>query len=235
MDPESNAQAKDPAAAQIPKPHAEPAHQVHKIESHQFAQFKDHASFNFPLAICWLVAAFSIFATIFFWWLSKNAEDALVEKVADKDSIVAQISSPTYSKVEKEAADFKESVNQLKTAYKDKYTYSKFLPELYKHITKDVVLSNISISNDGTISISGKTKTYRSVADLVVALKSWDVLAQVDLLSTANTETEKGNIETTFSISMKLDKTKSLTTESNTTSMLDQMPLTTIGGTDAKI
>ena len=68
----------------------------------------------------------------------------------------------------------------------------------------------------------------------MVAMKSWDTLTDVDLLSSAMNETEGGAVEAIFSISAKIDKTKQKAA-SNSLSGLYFDDAKTEGGSDAKI
>jgi Tfp pilus assembly protein PilN len=213
-----------------------------KVSDDSFSQFKEHSAFNFPVAITWTMAVFSIVATLFFWWMNKNLTETLKEKDSEKATILQQIAS--QGDTEKKANDFKLSVNQLKAAYAEKYSLSTFNTELYKKITNDVKITSLSVSADGTLSMSGTTASYRSVADLLVALKSWDTLESVDLLSTATNITST-KLETTFSLSAKIDKTKqkaATTSVSSTTDINGLTPnnstsdtSTLNGGSNAKI
>jgi Tfp pilus assembly protein PilN len=231
MDPEN------PVApvAQPQAPQARP-----KPKADEFIQFKDHGGFNFGALLCWITALLAIVVTLFFWWISKNQKDALATKMSEKDSLVQQLASPTYADIEKRAQEFKSSVAQLKTAYGDKYSYSEFLPQLYTKLTKDTELTSFAITTDGTLSFSGTTTSYRSVADFVVALKSWETLQNVDLTSVSE-NLDQGKITTLFSVSAKIDKTKQKTAATTTTPATTGSTLNTTnttsmtGGTDAKI
>lgn len=230
---QSQAAQKAPAPVSTPAA-AQPKANLNTSEkSTDFAQFVDHPSLNVSVVLTWTVAIFSIVATLFFWWMNRNLNDALTEKLAEKDTILSQISSK--SDIEKKANDFKLSVNQLKIAYSDKYNFTTFTTGLYQKITTDVVIDNISISNDGHCSISGTTKTYRSVADLMVALKSWDHLKDVELTSNAASSTD-GVVSIAFSISAKIDKTKQKTNPTDSiSSVLNYRETDPLGGKNAEI
>jgi len=193
-----------------PEPQAPAANSVPKASiDDSFAEFKEHSSFNTALALTWMVAVFSILATLFFWWMNKNETDALADKKAEKDSLIQQISSPGSIEIENKALDFKSSVSQLKRAYAEKYSYSQFLTGLNTKLTNDVKLNNIAVT-DGTLNLTGTTTSYRSVADLMMALKSWDTLENIELLSVANNLSDN-KTETVFAISAKLNKDKQKT------------------------
>jgi len=204
-----------------------------KVMDSSFAQFKEHPSFNFPVALTWVAAVLSVTATLFFWWINRNLTDSLSEKTTERDNIKQQILN--QGDIEKKANDFKLSVEQLKIAYTEKYDFSAFTAELYKKITNDVTLESLAITADGSVSMSGNTKSYRSVADLMVALKSWDNLQDIELLSSAINETEDGGVITVFSLSAKIDKTKQQAAKNNISSVIDFNDITGEGGSDAKI
>ncbi len=175
------------------------------VKRENLVQYSDHPTFNFGLALAWLVALFSILATVYFWWLNKNIEDVIVEKQSKKDAIEQQIQSPSMVKVQKDATDFKASVNILSNANKDRFSMAQFLPELYKKITTDTQITSLTISSDGSLSLAGKTKKYRTIADLTMALRSWSMLKDVDILSASMSEDDT-KLPAVFSITGKIVK-----------------------------
>lgn len=238
MDPEQSAAGAAPQTAQpqtaVPEAGATVAKSNLKTAmDSDFSQFKEHSTFNMAMALTWMVAVFSIIATLFFWWINKNESDALADKTSEKDSLTQQITSPGSMDIEQKAQDFKSSVAQLKKAYADKYSYTQFLSDFNKKITNDAKLSNIAITSDGVLNINGTTKSYRSVADLMVALKSWDTLNSVELLSVANNTTEGGKVETIFAISAKIDKEKQKTAAAVAAAAAAASTTTTEGGSSA--
>lgn len=187
-------------------------------EDMEIIQFSNSSSFNLGYVFFSLAAVISIGATFFFWSANNNVSTALAEKKNEKDSIIADITSPTYKDVEKNAADFKAAVIELKQVSAEKYSISEFLPELYKHITKDVQVKNISVKNKTEVAFDGTTSSYRSVADLVVALRTWSVISDVTLNSASLNVGKDGKSEAVFSITAKIDPTKKLKEEPATTS-----------------
>ncbi|MFA4996176.1 MAG: PilN domain-containing protein [Patescibacteria group bacterium] len=203
-----------------------------KVTDTTFSQFKEHSTFNVPVALTWIVAVFSVVATLFFWWMNRNLSASLVEKNSEKDTVFQQISS--QGDIEKKATNFKSAVSQLKAAYSEKFSISTFNSDFNKKITNDVKLTNLAVTAEGNLSINGTTKSYRFVADLMVALKDWDTLTDVELLSAA-TDVSDGAATTSFSISAKIDKTKQKTAQ-NIVSSDDLTNETSMeGGDDAKI
>jgi len=203
-----------------------------KVTDTTFSQFKEHSTFNVPVVLTWTTAALSIVATLFFWWMNSNLSASLVEKNNEKDAIFQQISS--QGDTEKKANDFKSAVSQLKAAYSDKFSISTFNSDFNKKITNDVKLTNLAVTADGSLSISGTTKSYRFVADLMMALKSWDTLSNVELMS-AVTDVSEGTTATSFSISAKIDKTKQKAAQNSASSDNPLNETSMKGGDDAKI
>lgn len=188
------------------------------VGSEEIVDMSGHSGFNFAMALGWLTCLLAIVITMFFWWLDRGLKQEVVDKRSEKDGIIQQIVSPTYANIENKASDFKSAVTALSSAKKARYSSVSFLNEFYKKVTNDIKISNISVSDTSVLSISGTTSTYRNVADLMLALKSWNVLSSVELLSISSQVDEESNeITTTFSISAKIDKTKDLVEATNTT------------------
>lgn len=172
--------------------------------------------FNFALFICWLTVLVSILGNVFFWLLNNSTEQAIKSKTTEKTEIISEISGPSLLATEQKAMAFKKAVNALSEVSKNRYSTDIFLTKLYAKIAQNVVVSNLSVASKGEISISGKTVTYRAVADQMTLLKEWQVngkniLQGVELLSTSqalNEDTKK--VETSFLISATIDKSQSL-------------------------
>ena len=189
-------------------------------------QMGDRPTFNFAVAIAWLIALLAILATMYFWWLSKNISDVMADKQTKLDAIDAQIKSPALVKAEKDANDFKTSVSILSKAKTDRFSVTTFLPDFYSKITKDVQISSLSLTSDGKISIAGTTKSYRTTADLTMALKSWTQLSDVQIQSVSMSAPEGGgNPKATFSISALVKKLSSSASATSATA-----PAATTGG-----
>lgn len=188
---------------------------AHAANANAFAGFSEKSDFNFAVLILWLVAAFAIVASLYFWWLQRGLETTLEEVNKEKSDIVAQLALPSNIKIETDANNFKSSVNALSTAAKQRVSVSTFLPEFNKKINKDVTLSNLSLATDGTINLTGKTGSYRAIAEQVVALKTLPSITSVDLLSTSVSEDQK---EFSFTISAKLVRSTTSSATTNSTS-----------------
>lgn len=178
-----------------------------KSSKDEIIEFSDHPSFNFGTALSWLVTICAILITVFFWWQNRDTADAVLSKQDEKTKIIAEITSPTNIDVEKKAANFKSAVSALKAAKAEKFNNSKFLKDLSTKITTDVSIESMTLAEDGTLNLNGKTTSYRSVADLMLALKSWTSLSGVDLNSVSVQEDTNKKPYVVFAITAKLDKT----------------------------
>ena len=165
-------------------------------------KMSEHADFNFSLLVLWMVACFSVVITLFFWWVQRDEEAALQEKLSAQNTVTQQVNLPSNLEVEKKAIAFKNSVSQLSAAYKSRFGMTAFLPEINKKINKNVQLSSLNVSSDGTVAINGTTNSYKSVAEQVMSLQASDKLTDVQLVSAAIVDKD-GSQELNFSISAK--------------------------------
>lgn len=195
----------------------------------------EHSSFNFALLIAFLVALMAVLAAGYFWWMGKNTSDVVAEKELKLQSIEQQLKAPAMAATEKEANDFKSSVSILSKAKKDRFSVTSFLPSFYTKITNDVKITSLSLGADGTLAIAGSTKSYRTTADLVLALKSWTTLTDVELgsVSMSTGESEGTKPEALFSISAKIVKTPAAVATTATGSAATTTAETATGVTSA--
>lgn len=170
--------------------------------------FSSHPSFDFGVLLSWLVALCAILITIFFWWLNKDLGVTISEKESEKTQIITEITNKNNTELERKAQGFKSSVMALKKAKAEKFNMSKFASDLNTRITNDVILTSLSVGADGSLSLSGETATYRFTGDLMMALKSWDVISEVDLKSVSIQQKDDDSKVVVFSITAQVDKTK---------------------------
>lgn len=202
-------------------PEATPAPTIDNEEkkndsSEEFSAVEDEKPFNFPVMLNWITAVLAISGVVFFYLLSKDLSTKASTLEAEKQVTVSEITGSNYSEVEKQASSFKSAVLELQEASRSRYLLKDFLPKLYAHIAKNVVLGNVSISETGELSLDGKTDSYNSIAKQFLALKDWkvdekNVINDVKLLSSSATVTEAGKIEASFAISATIDKSISMT------------------------
>jgi hypothetical protein len=198
-----------------------------KHDESNLIHFEDHKSFNFGLALAWIIALLSITATLYFWWLNRNLTDALEDKKEKRTAVVSQLESPGNKEVETEANNFKASVAALTAAKTARSPVGTFLPDFYTKIDNDVKITSMSMSAGGALSIAGTTANYRTIADQVMALKSWSQLSDVDLTSSSySVDAENIKSAASFSITAKVKSSSTTTTGASATSVSG----TTTGG-----
>lgn len=172
----------------------------------EIVKFSEGSGFDYSMFFVWVTVILAVGATVVFWVANGNVKSAIKERGSEKDSITAEINGKSYSSVEDKATGFKAAVTALKQAKNERYSYTEFLPEFYKKITNDVKLNSFSISETGELSMDGTTSSYRSVAELVLALKSWPTLTDIKLGSVSYVSS--GNAASAaFSLTAKIDKT----------------------------
>jgi len=127
-----------------------------------------------------------------------------------------QLNNPANKKIEDKANSVSSSVLVLSNASKSKYLFRAFIDQLDTKITNDTKLNSLSIDNSGKVSLDGESASYRSVADLAVALQTSDKLKDVTISglsqSSANESGNKQNL-VTFSISAMIKDWKIQTPE----------------------
>lgn len=186
------------------------------VGSHLDGGFKDRPGFNFGLLILSFTALFAVLATLLLWWTNQDNKAQAEEQIKEKQAVISQITSPNYTLVEKKAQDFSASVSALSAAAKERYSMTEFLSNISGKLTRDVTINSLSVSSEGTVSITGTTKSYRSIADFAVALKSWDKLTGVDLKSFSLQVPEDGSrIVANFSATATIVKTPKANTTQN--------------------
>ena len=183
----------------------------------EFSSFDETEKFNFPVFLNWVTAILAIAGTVFFYLLSKDLGNKIAALSEEKQEVVSEMTSPTYAQVEKQAAAFKSAVTELEKAQKNRYPLNSFFPKFYGRLAKNVEVTNLVLSAEGKISISGKTKSYRAVADQLLILRDWkvdkkNVLSNVELLTVSEAIKDE-KTEASFSIIATLDKSVDLMEE----------------------
>ncbi|MFA5158207.1 MAG: PilN domain-containing protein [Patescibacteria group bacterium] len=132
---------------------------------------------------------------------------SLVSKAEDKqntlNSLIDEIQSSSKQEVRDKAAGIESAISILKTASKTKYSFKGFTDELTKKITNDVQIINLSIDEQGNVSLDGVSSSYRAVADLAVALESSDKIENVDIGGLSK-GSDGGNEKVSFSMTAKI-------------------------------
>lgn len=163
-----------------------------------------------PSVIVWMSFVLVLLLTGYFWLMDYNNVKSISEKENEKNQITAQLSSANNKEAEERALGFSSAFTELSNLTNNSVSKATLLTDLYSHFTKDVKLSNVSISKEGGLSLSGATGTYRQVADFMLGLKGYDKVSNISLKS-VSLSTEEGtaaNQKVTFSISSDIQMTK---------------------------
>jgi len=163
-----------------------------------------------PTIILWITFVLSLAALIYLFIAGRSMANLVLSRTSDKDQLVSELSSPSYTDIETRANSFKQAFTALSSLSATRKPKSEVLPDLYKNFTKDVKIKNVAISADGTLTVDGTTASYRSVADFMMGLKSYSKISDVKLgatsLNTAEGVSAKEKV--LFSVSAKLDLSK---------------------------
>lgn len=157
--------------------------------------------------LLWITFAVVALATVFLYMQSRSVQNAVLDKEATRDEVVAQLSTPSYIQIEEKANGFKEAYNILTQISGTQVPKKELLTELYKYFTKDVFIRNLALSADGSLVVDGDTGSYRAVADFMTALKSYERISNITLgsVSVANGEGVASNKSVSFTVNCKLD------------------------------
>jgi len=141
-------------------------------------------------------------------------------QAADKqrsfDSLLTEIGNKKNAEIEDKANQLNSAVKIISTASKSKYLFKSFIDEMTTKITNDTKLDNLAIDNFGHITIDGQSGSYRSVADLAVALGTSKKLENVQIAGLA-TASESGTSIVSFSITADIKDWKDQASESAAT------------------
>jgi len=163
---------------------------------------KSSIIFILIIILVFLITGFLVFYS---YQTASQAED----KLAAFENLQSEISSKKNSQIESKATQLNSAAKIITSASKSKYLFKIFMDELSKKITTDTDLENLNIDASGNVTFDGKSSSYRSVADLGVALKSWDKLSDIQI-SGLSMASEDGKNSVTFSITAKIKDWKSV-------------------------
>lgn len=168
--------------------------------------------FNVGIFMLWIAAVLSILGTAYFYLLQKDSSSKLQAKKDELAQIDTQLQSAAYTAVEQKATDFKSSVTALKSATTaKKYQMNDLLIQVYTHTNKNIIVSSLSITDQGKISFSGTTDSYRSAADQLVTFREWKsgtktVLTDLSLGSVSEKINTNGKAQVSFVITGTINK-----------------------------
>lgn len=150
-----------------------------------------------------LVIIVSVVVCGFLVYYKFHTDSLAADKSSSLDSFISTLESKNNSETEKKVNDINSAVRILSTEKKSKYLFKIFIDELKTKITNDIKLNNLSIDNQGTVVMDGESKSYRSVADLALALESSSKLSNIEITG-LSLSTDEGNNQVNFSISANL-------------------------------
>lgn len=167
--------------------------------------------------VLWLTFGISLVATILLFMLSKSVENSVKEKQQSRDELISQLQSPSYTQIETKANSFKTAFDIFSTISNYKLSKKDLLEELYKYMTKDVIIQNLSISSEGALQMDGATSSYRNVADFLTALKSSDRISEISVGGiNRDQDPEKDPKKIiTFSVDAKINVNKDITSDNS--------------------
>ncbi|MCX6810197.1 MAG: PilN domain-containing protein [Candidatus Berkelbacteria bacterium] len=145
------------------------------------------ATFVFVISII-----LSVVITGFFIFYKYRTDSQVNDKQQALNSVLDQLHTPENMAIESKANDLNSSLRIINIASKTKYSFKGFMDELVKKITNDTKLNSLAISDAGFVTMDGRSSSYRSVADLAVALKSSSKLKDIEITGlTKGTESAK--------------------------------------------
>lgn len=137
----------------------------------------------------------------FFIYYKFSLDSSVSDKTQALGNVVDQLHSSNNKKIESKADSVNSAVKIMTTASKTKYSFKTFMDELTKKITNDTKLNSLAVSESGLVSVDGQSKSYRSVADLALALKSSPKLTAIEISGlTQGTEANLINFSLTAQI-----------------------------------
>ena len=153
---------------------------------------------NLPFILSWIAIAIAVIGTISIWMIDASIVQSKKQKLNQKDVLIQKITSSEYAELDQKVSGLKSAYDEIKSDVGNNFLVGDFLTDLYNRIDKDVQVKNISITSDGKLNIDGSAANYRSVADEMLALKSFNRLQNVELLSTSENVTSSGKVNVPF-------------------------------------
>jgi Tfp pilus assembly protein PilN len=184
-------------------------------EGQSVVEFSDKKKFNFTPLSVWGGFALAVLFMVYLLVAKSGLSSTIADLETQRTDIQSQLESPSYVDTEKQILAASSAVNTL-TEIKDKEISKKtLLDEIYSHITNDVKITSIAVGSDGSLAVDGATGSYRSVADLIMALKSYERVSDLKLASVAVSDEEgiSAKEKVVFTITAKIDLTKEITSD----------------------
>jgi len=166
------------------------------------SNFSQSADLSF--AISWISIAVAVIGTISIWMLDASIVQSKKQKLNQKDILIQKITSAEYSELDQKVSGLKAAYDEVRADASNSLSVGNFLTDLYSRVNKDIQIKNISVTSDGKLNIDGSADNYRSVADEMLALKSFNRLENIELLSTSMNVTSSGKVDVPFAFTAKI-------------------------------
>lgn len=185
-----------------------------KEESQSVVEFSDKKKINPAPILVWAGFVLSVLFLVYLLVAKSGLASTISDMEAEKSDITSQLESPSYADTESQVMAASEAIDTLSQVKDKEISKKALLDEIYAHITNDAKIVSVAISSDGNIAIDGATGSYRSVADLMLALKSYERISDLKLASVAVSDEEgvSNKEKVTFSISGQIDFAKTVIT-----------------------
>ncbi len=154
----------------------------------------------------------------FFVFYKYRTDAQVTDKQQSLNNVLDQLHSSDNKSIETKADNVNSVIKIITSASKSKYSFNGFITELSKKITNDTKLNSLSISDIGLVSMDGSSSSYRSVADLAVALGSSTKLENVQITSLTRGSTP-GNNQVNFSMTAQIKDWKSTSSSGNSSDL----------------
>lgn len=178
----------------------------------EIVEFADKKEIDFSGIFVWIGFFLSLLFIIFIFLSNSSLKNEIESKENEKAQALSTLNLPENQKVVSDVLGAKSVISVLSQISMEQDTKQKVLENLYGYITKDVKISTISLASDGTVGLDGKTSSYRTVADLMLALKSNKKISEMDLkaVSISTDASVSASDRAAFSLVFKLDLTKTV-------------------------
>lgn len=151
------------------------------------------ASLIFLVVSLALGASSLIYSSVLRLQLSKLEQNMASEK--------SKISS--LSEIELKAQDLEVRVGALKDIFDEKAYFSTLLTTLSGAVPADVSITEMTVPSEETVSVSGGSRSYVSLANFLLNLKETKIFEMVDLRS-VSLDQQTGEVK--FDLNLKLAK-----------------------------
>jgi len=189
-----------------------PDEEVHKEGTEPFLEINTPQGGSRTAGMVFILTIISVILIVGFLVFYKYHTDSqATDKEQALQNLQTELNSKKNKKIEDQAAQVNSTVQILSTASKSKYLFKAFIDELVKKITNDTKLNNLSIDSSGKVTMDGQSGSYRSVADLALALKSGSKLKNIQITGLTQS-TENGAAVVSFSMIADISDWKSAST-----------------------